>query len=105
MLKDIQEAIRCADEEIQLAGHTLIVREMPEASSLGYATTDDAISDPDGGFYRMAVRCVFFKETGLPVFEDSDIPAIRGASKRRLAKLLAAVARVNGLDEDANAKK
>lgn len=105
MLNDILEAIRCKVEEIELAGHTLTVREMPEAASLGYTSTAEAVADQDGSFYRMAVRCVFFKETGLPVFEDSDIPAIREASKRRLAKLLAAVTRVNGLDGDDNAKK
>lgn len=96
MLKELQEALKGREEAVEIGGHKLVVRELPSAA--------DVISgDGEDVGFQMIVRCTFDEE-GKQVFTDADIPALRLASKWKFAPLMTAVNRVNGFDQEQNAK-
>lgn len=97
MLKDLLEVLRIREEQVELGGHKLVVRELQSAADVA------ALADNQDLGYKLLVRCVF-DEAGAPAFTDDDIPALKAGSKSRLAPLMAAVTRVNGFDSEANAK-
>jgi hypothetical protein len=85
------------EERIKLGDRFVIVRELHSAADL-----PQLANDQNAG-YVLLVRSVF-EENGEPTFTDDDIPKLRIKSRRRLAPLLAATARVNGVDPETETK-
>lgn len=113
MLKELQEALQPREEQITLGGKVLIVREVEEASIIGGIGK----GDPDA-FYHLMVACVYVGEeqpradgddkptykAGELALSADDIPAIKRSGRRALRPLAEAVARVNGLNVEAEVK-
>jgi hypothetical protein len=99
MRADILEAIKLREEPVKLAGSTLIVRELSSAADLGATKGDPDI------FYRLMMACVFEEDGVTPAMTAEDIPALKAGSRKKLAPLVLAVQRVNGLDAEDDAKK
>lgn len=104
MLKDILDAIRTREEEIEFLGKVYVVRELSASATLGGGSVPEGEDAETFAWWRMFVRSVFDKETGQQVFQDDDIAELMKGSRFKLAKLLQACNRVNGLDEVDNAK-
>jgi hypothetical protein len=102
MIKDILEALKCRDEEAELLGRKVLVRELNASATFGNIPREQLEADQ---WWLMLVRCVFDKETGLPIFQDDDIPELKLGSRNKLGPVLAAFNRVNGLDVEDNEKK
>lgn len=85
------------EERITVEGESLIVREM------GTAADAQAFRDGKDATYKFIVRCVFDAE-GNPVFTDEDIPALKRASKLKMAPIISAVNRVMGFDLEDDVK-
>lgn len=98
MLQDLLEAIKPREERVELAGHVFLVRELSSAAEFA-----GVAGDPDI-FFRLVVACTF-DEAGARALTSDDIPALREGSRKKLAPLLSAVQRVNGLDTEDEVKK
>lgn len=108
-VSDIFEAIRCREEELDWLGRALVIRELDASSSLVEEQELDELRrgkevPDDETYWRIFARSVTVKETGARLFEDEDIPKLRQASRFKLQPLTSAVARVNGLSGEDNAK-
>lgn len=97
MLEALKVALAPREEKVELGGVALTVREMPSAASV------EAMRDNKDLGYKLLVRCVFDAE-GKLAFDDADIEALKMSAKMKLAPLLAAVNRVNGLAVEDEAK-
>lgn len=95
MKEEIRKFIEPRSEKLTWAGVKVVVSELDTAAELG------AQPDAEDAAYWLLVRCTFY-EDGTHVFADTDIPILRSkkgkASSRKIAPLLRAVNRVNGLD-------
>lgn len=95
MKEEIRKFIEPRSETIAWAGVKVVIRELDTAADLS------AAPDPSDAAYWLLVRCAFY-EDGTPVFAEADIEVLRSkkgkASTRKIAPLLRAVNRVNGLD-------
>lgn len=95
MKEEIRKFIEPRTETLTWAGQKIVVRELDTAAELGNQP------DAEDAAYWLLVRCAFF-EDDTPVFAESDIPLLRSkkgrVSTRKIAPLLRAVNRVNGLD-------
>jgi hypothetical protein len=91
MDKDLQDFLTPREEEIELAGRAIIVRE------IGSAADVNAFREQQDHFEKFIVRSCFDKATGEPVFTDEHIPMIKRAPAIKTRALRLAVARVNGL--------
>lgn len=100
MLHEILEAIKCRAEEIEWLGKAYTIREVEAGANFG------DVSDLSGAemMWRIFVRSIFYKDTGLQVFQDDDIVELKRSARLRLAPLWMVVNRVNGLDGGDNAK-
>jgi hypothetical protein len=112
MLEAIKEAIKLHTETLEFAGRKVLVRELMAEEALPVGdmakTPEDLEKQQELAFMLMFVRSIVWadgEEQGQRVFTDEDIPDLEKGSKRRIAPLVAAVSRVNGLDAVANAKK
>jgi hypothetical protein len=99
MRADILEAIKPREEQVQFAGNTLLVRELASAAEIGAAE-----GDPDL-FVKLMVACIFEADGTTPAMTAEDLPALKAAGRGRLAPLVLAVRRVNGMDLEGDAKK
>lgn len=98
MLPEIAEALKPREEVIEFAGRKLVARELASAAKLPQGG-----EDLDAG-YRMMVACIYL-EDGTPALEEADLPALKAAGSKRIAPLMEAVMRVNGLDATGEAGK
>lgn len=112
MLEAIREALKVQKEALDFCGRKVIVRELEAGESLPVgelaSTPEEITKQQERGYMLMFVRCILWadgEEQGQRVFADEDIPELEKSSKTRLAPLVAAVSRVNGIDAAANAKK
>ena len=90
MLEALKNALAPMEEKVSIGGVELVVREMPHAADVV------ALEDQTDLGYKILVRCVFDAD-GAPVFSDEDIPALKAAGKLKLAPLMKACNKVNGL--------
>jgi len=97
MRTEIIAALAVREERFELAGKTLVARELASAADVA------AFADNEDLAYKLLVRCVF-TEAGEPVFTDEDIPALKASAKSRLAPATRAVNRVNGFDVEDSVK-
>lgn len=101
MKEEIRKFIEPRSESLVWAGKKIIVRELDTAAELGnQPSSEDAA-------YWLLVRCVFYEDGGA-VFADEDMPVLRSkkgrASSRKIAPLIGACNRVNGLDVEDEVK-
>jgi hypothetical protein len=94
MEQALQDFLTPRQEEIELAGRTIIVRELGSASDL------DGFRDQQDHFEKFIVRSCFDKATGEQLFTDEHIPMLKRAPATKTRGLRLAVARVNGLVAD-----
>jgi hypothetical protein len=87
----LQDFLTPREEEIELAGRAIIVRE------LGSAADGLAFRDGEDQMEKFIVRCCFDKASGEAVFTDEHIALLKRAPKLKTMALRLAVARVNGL--------
>ena len=97
MLDALKTLLAAREEVVEFEGLRLVVRELTAASdTAGLAVEGDAT-------LRILVRCVYDGDGNL-AFSDADLPAIKAASLVKLAPIVRAVRRVNGLDQAEEAK-
>lgn len=96
--EELLKALAAREETVVLAGRTLVVREMDVAADV------TAFQDQADTVFKLITRCVFDAD-GKPVFQDSDIPALKKSASRKLMPVVEAVMRVNGMDAADNEKK
>lgn len=112
MLKEILEAIKIQTETATFLGKACVVREMDSGTNLRVEDADlnkrfaaAGLTEGDVAYWSMFVHSITLEETGEPLFSVDDIPELARGSRRKLAPLVVAVNRVNGLDEKDNEKK
>jgi hypothetical protein len=94
MLQELATYFTPREERITVAGVTLVVKEM--TMNMDGAGLADGVDVN----WKLMVRCVF-KEDGITqAFTDDDIPALKGAPTMKMSKLIAAVRRANGMDDE-----
>jgi hypothetical protein len=86
-------ALAPREEIVELAGHRVRVRELASAAQ------SERLQDPGDAFYAALVLCCFDPETGERLFDEADIPTLKGSARKGMKPLVDAVIRVNGLDE------
>lgn len=92
------ECFKRREERVVVNGVTFIARELPTAADVA------ALRDGPDYSLKILVRCVF-NEDGTPAFTDEDIPDIKEkTSLFRMAPLVQAVHRANGMDSEAEVK-
>lgn len=99
MRDELLKALAPREEKFDFLGQTVTLREM------GSAQDTEKLRElaPMELTYRSLVHCVIGPD-GNPVFTDADIPALKKASPSKLLPLIAAVARVNGFNIEAEEK-
>lgn len=106
MRAEFLDLIKLREERITFGGRPLIVRELHSAAEVGTGKDDPDI------FYRLMVCCIYEAEEVTPgVFQAGpqaltvdDIPHLKAGSRKKLAPLIHAVQRVNGLDVEEEVK-
>ncbi len=83
------------EEKVVMAGETYFVRTKPDDA--------EPLKDGEDYTYQFLVRSTFDAE-GKPAFTDEDIPALKAAPHILKARLLRAVAIVNGFDAETETK-
>jgi hypothetical protein len=97
MIDELLEYLKPRVETLEFGGKTLTIRQ------LGNGAETLALKDGVDAIEKFVVRCTFAAD-GKPVFTDAHIPALKQAPTEKLAPLLMAVIRVNGLDGKAEEK-
>ena len=98
MLADILEAIKLREERVKFAGKELVVRELSTAAKLSSGKGEE------DNFYHLFIACVYEEDGETLALNAESIPALKAGSRNKLAPLILAVTRVNGLDVEAEAK-
>lgn len=87
MKQELLDALKCREEKIEIAGRTVIVRELAAGDA-----TESLIDNPDAA-YKLLTLCVF-DEAGNRIFSDDDIPALKATSRGYVKALMGVVNRI-----------
>lgn len=96
-MSDLLQLLKTREERVTLEGVELIVREVQAAADTV------AFTEPGDFIFKLVVASTFAAD-GSPAFTYDQVPALKAASKLKLAPLIAAALRVNGRDIEAEAK-
>jgi hypothetical protein len=113
MLQAIEQALKVREESVEFLGRNYLVREINATEQLGFEKDElDELRKATGGLsdaqllgWSIFIHSVRDAETGELAFTANEIPMLARGSRSKLAGILSAANRVNGLDGEDNAKK